>query len=403
LIQHRSLNVQALALASGSGVAQVLVAVIYIFTARHMKPEEFGLIATAIALGMAGAGFVDLGTTSYWIRELASGRSTQEHLNPRMVTRLLVAFAVAAAVVAVAIFTKPQMIAAGVLLLSATTVGMILVPLRAAQRAKLVGLLTALDRTVAIIIYFALLALGVGPGTALWISIAVGDLCLVLYVGISERSQLKLNYFRLSNPWAGAKWYSLSTVSASAAQLDLPIVAAYAGASAAGIYGGVNRWTQPLALTTNAFASASVPFLASGGALAAMRRQVLRASWILATVIALCVGLMFAAPWVVLTLLGGAYASSIVVLQWLAGATLLNSIAQPLMVALSARRFDRLAATILLVSVGAQLTIVAILAPTLGALSAAIGLFILQVLQLAGCAGSVSVIALRRRRLSRRE
>lgn len=403
MIQHRSLNVQALALASGSGVAQVLVAVIYIFTARHMKPEEFGLIATAIALGMVGAGFVDLGTTSYWIRELASGRSTQEHLNPRMVTRLLVAFAVAAAVVAVAIFTKPQMIAAGVLLLSASTVGMILVPLRAAQRAKLVGLLTALDRTVAIIIYFALLALGVGPGTALWISIAVGDLCLVLYVGISERSQLKLNYFRLSNPWAGAKWYSLSTLSASAAQLDLPIVAACAGASAAGIYGGVNRWTQPLALTTNAFASASVPFLAAGGALAAMRRQVLRASWILATVIALCVGLIFAAPWVVLTLLGGAYASSIVVLQWLAGATILNSIAQPLMVALSARRFDHLAATILLVSVGAQLTIVAILAPTLGALSAAIGLFILQVLQLAGCAGSVSAIALRRRRLSRRE
>ena len=65
---------QALALALGSGAAQVLVAVLYILTARNMQPNEFGLVVTAIALGMAGAGFVDLGASSYWIRELASGR-----------------------------------------------------------------------------------------------------------------------------------------------------------------------------------------------------------------------------------------------------------------------------------------------------------------------------------------
>ena len=388
---------QAVTLAIGSGAAQVLAAVLYILTARSMQPVDYGLIVAAMALGGVGAAVVDFGSSTYWVRELASGRVTQQQLNPKMSTRLLVASVVSALVIVVAAFTKPHFIVTGVLMFSTTTAGMMIVPLRAARRAELVGLLTVLDRMISVIVFFGLSALGCKLGLALWISIALGDLFLILYLSISERSQVRLSPRTLSNPWSGAKWYSLTTLSGSAQQLDLPILTVSAGASAAGIYGGVNRWTQPLVLATSSFVSAAAPFLAGASDLRAVRSQVLRASWMLITVIVLSVGVIFAAPWLVTFLLGDAYASSTAVLQWLAGAMILNSIAQPLLVALLSRQFDHLAAVILFASVGVQLAIVATLGPTLGALSAGIGVFTSQALQLVGSAGSIAAIVWRRR------
>jgi O-antigen/teichoic acid export membrane protein len=399
LSRERSLSAQAIALALGSGAAQVLVAVLYILTARSMQPVEYGLVVTAIALGMFGAGLVEIGGNSYWVRELASGRITQEQLNPKMATRLLIAFTVAAVVIVVAAFTKPHFIATGVLLLSSMTVAMVLVPLRAARRAELVGLLTVLDRCVAIVAFFLQIALGVEAGLALWTSIAIGDLFVVIYVGISERSRLRLSSRALSNPYAGTKWYSLTAMSSNAQSLDLPILAALAGAGAAGIYGGVNRWGQPMSLATASFVSAVMPFLAAQGDLRALRSSILRASWMLVIVIVLNVGVIITAPWLVTLLLGDAYASSAAVLQWLAGSAILNTIAQPLIVTLMARQFDHLAAIILVVSVGAQLATVAFLAPTLGALGASMGVFLAQALQIVASLCFIAVIVWRRRHL----
>ena len=77
-----------------------------------------------------------------------------------------------------------------------------------------------------------------------------------------------------------------------------------------------------------------------------------------------------------------------------------NTVAQPLIVALQSRRFDHVAAFILLVSVGIQLVVVAALAPMLGALSAGIGFFTSQVLQTTGC---IAAIVWRREGVDRRE
>jgi O-antigen/teichoic acid export membrane protein len=275
-----------------------------------------------------------------------------------------------------------------------------LVPLRAARRAQLVGWLTVLGRTVATIAFFGQMALGVQPGCALWISLALGDLSLIVYVGASERSRLLPNFFTLSNPWAGAKWFSLTSLSTSAYQLDLPIVALFANAGAAGIYGGVNRWIQPMVLTTSAFASAAAPFIAAESDLRALQRQVLRASWILAATIVLSAGVLFTAQPLVIVLLGHAYANSAAVLQWLAAGMVVNTIALPLIVLLQSRRFDHRAAIIMLVSVGIQLIVVAAMAPTLGALSAGIGFFISQVLQLVGTGICIAGIVRRRKRRS---
>lgn len=401
-MRQRSLGVQALALTLSSAIAQVLVAILYIVTARNSPPHEYGVLATAIALGMAGAGFVDLGATLYWIRELASGRINQDELNARMSARVLAAFAIAAVVIAVALWKAPQFAPAGLLLFTTSTVMTVLVPCRAARRADYVGWLTVLDRAVAVIVFFTQIAIGIDARVALWTSIAAGDLLLVVcaLATTSNHAHFRFRFRRLSNPWAGAKWYSLSTLGGSAQQLDITIVNALAGAAAAGIYGAVNRWIQPMVVAIASFASAAAPFLAEESNLRSLRGPFLRAIWILSVPLVISVGVIFAAPWLVVTLLGEQYAASAAVLQWLAAAMILNVFSQPLIVALQSRRFDHLAAAILLASVGAQLISVAALAPTLGAISAGVGFFVSQTLQVLGVGSCIGGIILWRRKNS---
>lgn len=400
MTRERSLSVQAVALALGSGTAQVLVAVIYIFTARAMQPDEFGVVATAMALGAFGAALLDIGANSYWVRELASGRLSQEQLNPRMATRLVIAFGVAAIVIAVALAIDSRFIATGVLLLSTTAVTVMLVPLRAARRAEFVGVLTVADRAVAIVAFFAFLALGIDAGHALWIGIVLGDVILVGLVAFSERSKVRITPRAFSNPWAGTKWFSLTSLSISAQQMDLPIMSACAGPAAAGIYGGVSRWIQPMILATGSFTAAVAPFLAAQPNLRGARPQLLRASWILAITILISIGVLLAAPWLVTTLLGDKYSGATPVLRWLAAAMILNAVAQPMIAALLARQFDHVAAVVMLASVVVQLASVAALAPTLGAVSAGIGMFTAQAVQIATSA-LFAVVLVRRRRQTR--
>ncbi|BBX17993.1 hypothetical protein CRI77_15370 [Mycolicibacterium duvalii] len=116
----------------------------------------------------------------------------------------------------------------------------------------------------------------------------------------------------------------------------------------------------------------------------------------LAIPLILCVWLIFEADWLVSLLLGDAYAGSVSVLKWLAGAMILNVLVQPMLTALQARRFDHFAAAISMASVGAQLAIVVTLAPTMGALSAGIAFFASQALQLLGVIACVAAILWRR-------
>lgn len=395
MTQRRTLNVQALALVFGSGIAQLLVAVLFILTARGMRPDEYGPIVTVIGLGMAGAGFVDLGSNAYWIRELASGRITQPELSARASTRFLIALAITAVIVMASLFMAPAFAAAGVLLLTASTAQAVLVPLRADRRAEAVSWLTVLGRAVSVAIFLVQLRVGVEPGLALWTSLALGDIALVLcaLAKTPAHHRLKLRTRRLSNPWTGAKWYAISTLSTTAAQLDLPIVAALAGPSAAGIYGAVNRWTQPVVLATSAFAQAAAPFMASTTRFMALRGQLLRASWILAVAVGACAAIFVLAPWLVSSLLGENFKDAAPVLRLLAVAMLLNTVTQPLTVALQSRRLDRLAAILVVITAATQLIATSILAPQFGALGAGVGVLAAQVVGLIATVSSVTAIA----------
>ena len=396
--QPRSLNFQSLALVLGSGIGQIFTAGLYILTARAMSPVEFGPVVTAVAMGGVGAALLDCGSGPYWVRELASRRIAQDELNSRASARFVIALVLAAVVVIVALLVAPLFVATGVLMITMSTGQTLLVPLRGAMRAETVAWLVASSRAMSLVFYFGQVALGVTPGLALWTSLALGDLVLAFcaYVVTPAAHRLIFRVNSVRNPWAGARWYAVGTVGTSAALLELPIVAALAGPGEAGIFGGVNRWIQPMSIASAAFASAAAPFLAAATRIVELRGQLLRASWSLFMTIAYGVTLFLMAPRLVAWLLGDSYSESAKVLQLLALAALLNTLNQPLTVALQARRLDHVAAALIALTAATQLIVVSLLAPSLGALGAGIGGLVAQIVALVATLSTFIVIARRR-------
>jgi hypothetical protein len=125
----------------------------------------------------------------------------------------------------------------------------------------------------------------------------------------------------------------------------------------------------------------------------ALRGQLLRASWILAVAVGACAAIFVLAPWLVSSLLGENFKDAAPVLRLLAVAMLLNTVTQPLTVALQSRRLDRLAAILGVITAATQLIATSILAPEFGALGAGIGVLAGQVVGLIATVSSVAVIA----------
>lgn len=397
---RRSLGTQAIALAVGSGLAQVMVAIIYVASARDAGPEDYGAVAAAIAVGGAAAGFFDFGSNALWIRERAARRLHTSDFNSRAATKTVIAFLLFLAGGALTLSLAPIYVIACVLFLVTAVTQIMIVPIRAARRGELVAGLSLLERFVSLAIFGLLIVTGVTALAALWISLAVGTgiTGLAAFVISSRYLGLRLWKTNLRNPWHGSIYYGFSALASSGQQLDLPILTAVAGSGAAGVYGGVNRWTQPMGLLATAFSTAAAPFVAGAPDWAATRRLVLRASWLLAIAAVSCAALAVLAPLIVPWLLGSAYADSVAVLQWLAIGTIPAILNQPLAAALQARRHERLVAFVFLIAVILQLGFVALLGSPFGALGAAIAFCILQAVMLVSLSIAVLVSVRRARR-----
>ncbi|MDF2045937.1 oligosaccharide flippase family protein [Microbacterium sp. Kw_RZR3] len=389
----RSLGTQAVALAAGTALAQVIVAVLYIVTAREAGPEGYGQLVAAIALGGSALGFFDFGTSAFWIRERASGRMDLETFSARVTRKLVIAVAFFTLAMIFALIWLPQLVPSCAIFLAGTFTQTTMVPLRAARRGEVVAALSIVERAAAVPIFTIALAVHANPLQSLWVALVVGTLTAGVAACLFSRSVGRAN-FRWrpgSNPWRGAKFYGLSALATSAQQLDLPVLTAVAGPVASGIYGGVNRWTQPMGVLASAFSSASAPFIAHARDWKATQRLVTRAAWLLVLAVCVCAGLAFAAPILVSTLLGTEFAGSAHILQLLAVGTIPAIINQPLAAALQARRYDHLVASVYLASVVIQLGLVFSLGGTLGALGAAIAFCVLQVLMLLSLITCVTV------------
>jgi O-antigen/teichoic acid export membrane protein len=393
---RRGIGAQALLMAVATGLSQLATAAMYILAARHSRPADFGIVVASIAAGLTVTGLADFGSNTYWIREIARGQRTGRSLSARVTAKMLVAALAAAMIAVVVLFVAPGTAywCTGLVGLG-TLAGMTWrVPLAGTGRADLMAIPVLVERFSGLLLLVVLDAMGVSASSALWIALLLGSLlsAVVAHLLTPKPQRFAFALSRAENPWSGARSYGLFTVVVSAQTLDVTLLSALGSPTAAGTYGAVSRWTQPISLITNAFASSAAPFIAHSGDIGRAWRQIRRAMWLPVAAIAGSVVLAVAAPWVIRILLGDEYAGSAPVLRLLALASAPAVVNQVCAVALQSLGHDRAVARILVGTALVELSLVCALASPLGALGAAIALTIVHCLTMIALVAYFAVI-----------
>jgi O-antigen/teichoic acid export membrane protein len=382
-ITHRSIGVQAIALAASTGIAQAILAVIYVFTARSAAPSDFGLVVNAVAIGTTAVGFLDFGTNSYWVRELASNRLDASVLGQRLASKLLYSAAGFGAWTAATLFLVPSsnLWMAGPVGMSVVLSQSFQVPLRGLGRGDLAAVATLVDKTVAGAVFLALLSTGVAATSALWLCLSAGGLssALLCWRLTPQPRRAVLVLRRTTNPWSASSHYGIASVAITAQSLDIPALTVFGGASSVGIYAAVSRWTQPMGLLANAFSSASAPHIARAHSAREAWDTARKSIWLLGVAMGLSLVTAIFAPFIVETLIGPNYVGSADVLRILALSTVVSIANQPLYVFLQARGFDKPIALITVLTVVIHLSLVSLLSTNIHALGAAVASLCTQI------------------------
>jgi O-antigen/teichoic acid export membrane protein len=383
-IPRRGVGAQAILLAGSTGIAQVVTALLYVLAARSGSPSDLGHVVAAIALGTSLVGFADFGTNGLWVRELARGRSNRALMASRLYSKLLIAGILASLLGVFSWLLFPDTtywMAApvGFALLANQTMQ---VPLRGMARAELVSFSILADRMIAGVVMAVAISVGAQAYSSLWLALTIGSLgaaamgWFLTPKGLRLRPRIALRL----NPWKDAGYYGLSTLAISAQSLDLTILAFAGGPTAAGLYGAVNRWTQPIGLLVSAFSSASAPFVARSSTWHDAWQHVKKGIWLLGIAIIGCLVIAIFAPAIVGIVIGDAYQDSAIVLRILALSVIPAIANQPLSVFLQSMGYDRPVAFVTMGTVILQLIAVAITSPLYGATGAAAGVGVVQVI-----------------------
>ena len=399
----RGVGMQSVLLAGATGITQIALAAMYVVVARQAGPSQYGFVITAIALGMTFSSFLDFGSNALWIREGASGRLDEAQLGTRVLSKIILSTVLMAVWTGAAVaghFGSGSLWVSGPIAVASLVGQTAQMSLRRLGRVDLVALSVLLDRGVGLAVLFVLLfGVRVDPLAALWMAIVAGSSAgaVACWSLTPPQNRLKMQGWKIINPWQGAGYYGLSGVAGGIQSLELQALGLVGGPTAAGVFGAVNKWTAPLGLLSNAFAGASEPFVAAAQTWHAAWHHVRHALWL--PLLAMVGGLTGAilAPVIVPILLGHGYAGSVGVLQVLALGTIPGVANQILAVFLQARGSDRIVSFILLFSAVAQLALVALLAAGLGAFGGAIASSGSQLIALVGLIGLALSLRSRKR------
>lgn len=381
MAKSNSVGLQAVLLSGSTAVSQILMALMYLVTARSLDPADFGLVVTAIAVANVLAGVSDFGANSLWVREIARDAISRDRFSSLFGSKLLLCAAGGAfiAMVFVLFVDVPYLWAAvpvglGVVFNQASLVG-----LRSQARGDLVSIFILAERLVAVLLFGLLALVDKDMGAHLWFSLAVGSFTAgglaLLFTPRKVRPRARLS---LVNPWAGSRYFGLSSMSTSLQSLDVPILSAVAGGGAAGLYGAVSRWTQPMGLLASAYSSASAPYIAKSKSIREAWSYMRRGVWLPTVAILACVVVVIGAPVFVDLLIGSAYLGAAPVLRILAAGTIFGVLNQPLAVLLQNSGHDRYVSRVSITGVPVQLLSVVSLAFAFGAAGAATAFAILQ-------------------------
>jgi O-antigen/teichoic acid export membrane protein len=383
-------NGQTITLTASLIASQLMVAVAYLIGARATTPIELGVLLSAIAISSVAAGIIDFGLGSYLIREVASGRLTQNGMYARLWQRLLSAGTIALVVsLPAALWVHWSGVGwqsyGWIVLVFAATLLMqsAQVPLRAAGLMGRVALASFVDRAVFLVLVWWLVGLGLDGAVALPIGLAAGllvdaGLSVVLNVrsaaakiGSSERLNVggPSHWFRA---WRGSQGYGFAAVIGSAQQLDVAVIGFSGGAAASGAYGAVSRWTSPLLLPSTALTQVGMAHAPKAASTLEAVKNFRRVAWVLVLSVVVSISVSIFAEPIASTLLGPAYDDSAAIFTVLALSIVPTLFAQPLAMVLQSRGKERGIAWVLAVGLICRLALCLILGAQLGGLAAAV-------------------------------
>lgn len=248
-------------------VAQALTALTYVIAARALGPALFGKVAVAISVGAIGVVVYDLGLNDMMTREVAATRIRVYDARRVLSTKRLFAPLLLAPVIAAAFL-------AGLHIWDATFYALVSwalweaqasgALLRGTERFGAANSCQILGRLAGVLM--ALVLQITGTWTALLFA-----LCLLLsnvFEAVTGRFMLGANHdpvlgdaLRLGRTQRAAVSFGLTSLSASAQQLDTPIVALGGGVIEAGVYAAAGRLIGPLNLAGASLRLVSIPWL----------------------------------------------------------------------------------------------------------------------------------------------
>jgi O-antigen/teichoic acid export membrane protein len=188
---------------------------------------------------------------------------------------------------------------------------------------------------------------------------------------------------RLVELWRSSFSFGMVGVSAGILRADVAIVSAIAGPYAAGVYSAPARLTSFLVVIPASFSAAVFPRVARASVAGTSRRpEMIGGAAILAVMVLLLVVFAILAPIVIPFALGPAYLPSILVFRIYLLVVLINAVNQPLLALLQAEGHEHYVGRVVVVSAVVGLIAIAGAAAIDGAAGAAVGVVLLQLLQL---------------------
>lgn len=376
------LSQHALVFAAARAAGQLIMVAVHAVLARHIGVERFGVFTSAFALATVLSGLIDFGAGSYWVREYSAGRLSPPEFRSRSSGKICVGGLVASLLLFAGFVGLPlefAVLVAGLLIASVVyqTSQVILI---AAQNNTKLSILVLSERVVLGGVFLALASLSpLRTEISLVIAYMCSALVFISFTGLVV-PELRPNFRDVAwrRTWHGTRYYGISTCLISLQSTDVVIGGAVGGQAVAGAYGAVSRWTMPINLATQAFASLLNPIASAAKDRHDVWQQMRKSLWLPgASVLVAVVMAVFAGP-LVLLVLGSAFEDSVGILRLMALAASLSCLAQVASTVLQARRRERTVAAGLAAAVSVQLLLVAPLVHWLGSAGLAVAAVVAQ-------------------------
>lgn len=371
---------QTLALIGSSALGQLVVLVTYAIAARRLGPSDFGAIAVAIGWGLTAGALSDLGVSGYCVRQVANGSMSLRQAAQRLAGRSAWVSLAAAIAIVVAQAIDSQLVVAAALLAAVSVLEQSMqAPLRALGMSERAALSSVVDRAVVGAAFWILLSLpGISAAGCLVASLITGSLAGSVAAACLIPPAARTLGRPTRNPWRGAGGFGVFQLALTVQSLDIPLVSAFGGSAAAGLYSAVSRGSLPASTIADAFSGAALPLFARAKHLREAWEAVRRSTWLLyMAAVGTMVMIIFASPLTTLVF-GSRYraGASTLVLMGLGALVVLAN--QPIATFLMAHGRERSVAKWVVVWVTIQLILVCVGSPKWGALAGGLGYLCFQ-------------------------